>query len=410
MRAGHPSWSFSNQSASTLEHHKPSHNLQTQAEYHFLLPYQSITINQAMPSETDPLLAEKKEPELTQGGGVHSRQPPATPGDGTAPPSSGPRTPEYDTAESGQNENVGNENSTGNDRGEGSPGTGGGSGQGTTNEATEGDSIAYKVQTFFAVAVAALLTFLKNYQKKFIALLKAYWKSKWFNITLVLISSVYTLIAPKMIERKHPWFCSGGGMLAPDGNLNWTLSHSLIAAAAIKIAWAFQDTNETVHKIYDSFVTKDELASSLSTLATKAEFDRKITEERLTAIDKIDGMAKGQKEMKKELKEMKESQERIEKEQKEMKESQERIEKKQEEMKESHDRTHAMLERILEMMEETHGKDKVAKIIDDLGSGSGTGNGDGAETESDSGPDEVPADDENEEKSSAGAISSSRAN
>ena len=77
-----------------------------------------------------------------------------------------------------------------------------------------------------------------------------------------------------MIELKHAWFCTGGGMLAPDGNLNWTLSHSLIAAAAaIKSAWTLEDTNETVHKMKD-------------------EFNKKITEERLTAIDKIDGMEK----------------------------------------------------------------------------------------------------------------------
>ena len=79
-------------------------------------------------------------------------------------------------------------------------------------------------------------------------MLKAYWKSKWFNITLVLISSVHTLIAPKMIELKHAWFCTSGGMLAPVGNL-WMLSHSLFAAAAIKIVWTLEDTNETVHKI-----------------------------------------------------------------------------------------------------------------------------------------------------------------
>ena len=261
-----------------------------------------------MPSETDPLLAEKKEPELTQGGGVHSRQPPATPGAGTAPPSSTNSSPasvttaDIQDAVEGQNQNVENEDSTDESRGEGSPGTGGGSGQGTTNEATEGDSIAYKVQTFFAVAVAALLTFLKNYHKTFIALLKAYWKSKWFNITLVLISSVYTLIAPKMIELKHPWFCAGGGMLAPHGILNWMLSHSLFAAAAIKSACTLEDTNETVHKMKD-------------------EFNKKITEERLTAIDKIDGMEK-------------------------------------------------MLERILEKMGENHGEESsVGETIENVGAG-----------------------------------------
>ena len=199
-----------------------------------------------MPSERDPLLREKKEPDPTQGGGVQFQfpQPPETSGAGTEPPSSTNSSPasvttaELQRAEIGQNENVANENSTGNDRGEGSPGTGGGSGQGTTNEATEGDSNANEVKTFLVAVV--LLTFLKNCHKTFIALFKAFWKNKWLKIALVLFSLLYTLFfAPKMPGLT--WY-------------DWILSNGLLDLVAILSIWKVDDV---ANKISDGIQAVD---------------------------------------------------------------------------------------------------------------------------------------------------------
>ena len=184
-----------------------------------------------MPSERDPLLGETKEPELTQGGGVQSPQPPVTPGAGTAPPSSANNSPtstttaELKAVEEGQNQNVGDAASTDESRGEGSPGTGGGSGQGTTNEATEGDSNANEVQTFFAKACEG--------PKKLLLIVN---KNR-LSILLLLISNLYSFFFAQKMSGL-PWY-------------DWILSRGLLDFVALRSICKVDDTNSVAHKNSD---------------------------------------------------------------------------------------------------------------------------------------------------------------